>query len=175
MWVLSINRTKDNSDPLNWAASCIWYDLYGHSIRFSLNFRFVSLSCTIFCSSSCHSQYLTIRILFISELIIHVILEVNWPNPRQVTLIPPDPLSTNPTLTVSLQPNFTLELNTTSLMGSRAKLADVPKLHELIQAQVRRVLTERGTWKVVMPWLTTVKDVKEELEEKGELIDGNEF
>ena len=60
-------------------------------------------------------------------------------------------------------------------MGSRAKLADVPKIHELIQDQVRRVLTERGTWKVVMPWLTTVKDVKEELEEKGELIDGNEF
>ncbi|EJD03976.1 uncharacterized protein FOMMEDRAFT_167266 [Fomitiporia mediterranea MF3/22] len=75
-----------------------------------------------------------------------------------VTITPPDPLSTNPTLTVSLPSNFTLELNTTSLMGSRAKLADVPKLHEMIQAQVRRILSERGTWKIVMPWLTTVKE-----------------
>ena len=33
----------------------------------------------------------------------------------------------------------------------------------MIQAQVRRVIAERGTWKIVMPWLTTVKDVKEEL------------
>ena len=57
-------------------------------------------------------------------------------------------------------PDFTLELNTTSLMGSRAKLADVPKLHELIQAQVRRVLIERGTWKIVLPFLSTVEEVK---------------
>ncbi|THH11111.1 hypothetical protein EW145_g857 [Phellinidium pouzarii] len=80
-----------------------------------------------------------------------------------VLLTPPDPLSTNPTLTITLPPTFTLELKTTSLMGRHAKLADVPKLHEMIQAQVRRVLAERGTWKVVMPWVATVEEVKEEL------------
>ena len=55
-------------------------------------------------------------------------------------------------------------------MGSRAKLADVPKLHEMIQAQVRRVLAERGTWKVVMPWLTTVEEVKEEMAREESVI-----
>lgn len=48
-------------------------------------------------------------------------------------------------------------------MGSRAKLADVPKVHELIQAQLQRILAERGTWKVVLPGLTTVAEVKEEV------------
>jgi len=38
-------------------------------------------------------------------------------------------------------------------MGSRAKLANVPKLHELIQHQVRRVLAARATWKVPLPGL----------------------
>ena len=66
-------------------------------------------------------------------------------------------------MTVSVSPDFVLELKTTSLLGSRAKLADVPKLHEMIQMQVRRVLAERGTWKVVMPWLTSVEEVKQEI------------
>lgn len=38
-------------------------------------------------------------------------------------------------------------------MGSRAMLRDVPKLHELIEHQVRRVLASRGTWKVALPGL----------------------
>ncbi len=48
-------------------------------------------------------------------------------------------------------------------MGSRAKLANVPKLHELIQHQARRILAARGTWKVVLPGLANVADVKTEL------------
>ena len=48
-------------------------------------------------------------------------------------------------------------------MGSRAKLADVPKLHEMIQGQVRRALQERGTWKIVLPWVANVDEVKEEV------------
>ena len=51
-------------------------------------------------------------------------------------------------------------------MGSRAKLADVPKVHELIQNQVQRILAERGTWKVVLPGLTTVAEVKEEVKKE---------
>lgn len=39
-------------------------------------------------------------------------------------------------------------------MGSRAKLANVPKLHELIQHQVRRVLASRVSWQVPLPGLT---------------------
>ena len=56
-------------------------------------------------------------------------------------------------------------------MGSRAKLSDVPKLHELIQAQVRRVLTERGTWKVVLPLLSTVEEVQEDVARQRESMD----
>lgn len=48
-------------------------------------------------------------------------------------------------------------------MGSRAKLADVPKLHELIHAQIRRVLTERCTWKVVLPHVASVQAVRENI------------
>jgi maintenance of morphology protein 1 len=55
-------------------------------------------------------------------------------------------------------------------MGSRAKLADVPKLHELIQNQLRRVLVSRGTFKVVLPGLASVAEVKEEIrKEQGQL------
>jgi len=36
-------------------------------------------------------------------------------------------------------------------MGSRARLADVPKLHELIETQVKRLISEKVTWKVVLP------------------------
>lgn len=48
-------------------------------------------------------------------------------------------------------------------MGSRAKLANVPKLHELIQHQVRRVLAARASWKIPLPGLATVAEVKEQL------------
>ena len=47
-------------------------------------------------------------------------------------------------------------------VGSRAKLSDVPKLHELIEAQIRRAISERATWKVVLPGVTTVEEVKRE-------------
>lgn len=51
-------------------------------------------------------------------------------------------------------------------MGSRAKLANVPKLHELIQHQVRRILAARAIWKVVLPGLASVVDVKEEIKKE---------
>jgi maintenance of morphology protein 1 len=57
-------------------------------------------------------------------------------------------------------PNFTLDLKSTSLLGSRAKLADVPKLHELIDSQIRRSITRRGTLKIILPGLSNVEDVK---------------
>ena len=48
-------------------------------------------------------------------------------------------------------PNFTLDLKSTSLLESR-KTADVPtQLHELIDNQLRRALSRRGTFKLVLP------------------------
>ncbi|TFK30599.1 maintenance of mitochondrial morphology protein 1 [Coprinopsis marcescibilis] len=88
-----------------------------------------------------------------------------------ISLTPPSPASPAPVLTFSISPNFVLDLTTTSLMGSRAKLANIPKLHELIQHQVRRVLGARATWKVVLPGLASVAEVKQEIlrTEKDEL------
>ena len=50
-------------------------------------------------------------------------------------------------------------------MGSRAKLADMPKLHELIQHQVRKTLADRAVWKIVLPGLSSVADPEEIKEE----------
>jgi maintenance of mitochondrial morphology protein 1 len=58
-------------------------------------------------------------------------------------------------------PNFTLDLKSTSLLGSRAKLADVPKLHELIDNQLRRALSRWGTLKFVLPGFSDRDDMKE--------------
>ncbi|KAA1471560.1 hypothetical protein DENSPDRAFT_837581 [Dentipellis sp. KUC8613] len=81
----------------------------------------------------------------------------------RVVLTPPSPASPAPAVTISIPPTFTLDLETKSLLGSRAILADVPKLHELVEHQVRRTIAQRGTWKVVLPGLSTVPEVKEEL------------
>ncbi|THU91770.1 hypothetical protein K435DRAFT_780559 [Dendrothele bispora CBS 962.96] len=83
-----------------------------------------------------------------------------------ITITPPLPSSPAPVLSLTISPEFTLELNTASLMGSRAKLANVPKLHELIQHQVHRVLASRGTWKIVLPGLATVAEAKEEIKKE---------
>lgn len=72
-----------------------------------------------------------------------------------LVLIPPDPGSEEGRLTFTLPPDFTLEMETNSLLGSRAKLADVPKVHEMIVSQIRRALIQRGTWTVVLPRIAT--------------------
>jgi maintenance of morphology protein 1 len=53
-------------------------------------------------------------------------------------------------------------------MGSRAKLANVPKLHELIQHQVRRVLATRATWKFVLPGLERITQTQEKIKKDYE-------
>ncbi|KAK2461795.1 hypothetical protein APHAL10511_006258 [Amanita phalloides] len=73
-----------------------------------------------------------------------------------INVTPPSPTSTDPAVTIKISPSFQLDITTTSLMGSRAKLANVPKLHELIQHQLRRLLAARGTWQIVLPGLTHV-------------------
>lgn len=60
-------------------------------------------------------------------------------------------------------------------MGSRAKLANVPKLHELIQHQVRRVFAARARYPFLLPGLTrlaepVMRDMKKELKKEMEGI-----
>jgi maintenance of morphology protein 1 len=71
---------------------------------------------------------------------------------------------------MSIPPDFTLELKTSSLLGSRAKLADVPKLHELITDQIRRQLVQHGSVKIPLPGLASVAEVKQEV--KREMLSG---
>jgi maintenance of mitochondrial morphology protein 1 len=80
--------------------------------------------------------------------------------PLQVVIIPPSRTSPVPAITLTMLPNFTLDLKSTSLLGSRAKLADVPKLHELIDSQLRGALVRRGTLEIVLPGLSNVEDMK---------------
>ncbi|KAK4701847.1 hypothetical protein P7C70_g4382, partial [Phenoliferia sp. Uapishka_3] len=109
---------------------------------------------------------------------------VNFPRPRfavlpirlgltlerfsgTLTLELPSPLSpsastlghTHPTLNLSLHPDFTLDLSTTSLLGSRAKLQDVPKVEQLILARIRGFIQDRVVWpgrvQVALPGLST--------------------
>ncbi|KAJ6604332.1 maintenance of mitochondrial morphology protein 1 [Mycena vulgaris] len=85
-----------------------------------------------------------------------------------IIITPPSPTSSAPVITMAIPPDFTLDLTTTSLMGSRAKLANVPKLHELIQHQVRRILAAREPWRVVLPGLSTAVEIQQVL--KKELL-----
>lgn len=66
---------------------------------------------------------------------------------------------------MTLDPSFTLDLKTSSLLGSRAKLSDVPKVHELITQRIRSALAARGVWKVLLPGVRA-KDVVDMLEKK---------
>ncbi|EJU01865.1 hypothetical protein DACRYDRAFT_107600 [Dacryopinax primogenitus] len=72
--------------------------------------------------------------------------------------IPPDsaPISMN----LSSTPPLRLSLSQSSLVGSRAKLADLPKLHELVESRVRTVLEDQlgkagEGWAFVLPGLGT--------------------
>ena len=64
-----------------------------------------------------------------------------------------------------MDPDFTLELKTSSLLGSRAKLSDVPKVHDLITERIRNSLAARGVWKVLLPGVRA-KDVVDMIEKK---------
>jgi len=49
-------------------------------------------------------------------------------------------------LRLSLHPDFELALSTTSLLGSRAKLQDLPKIEQLVASRLRQALVDRVVW-----------------------------
>ncbi|EUC65294.1 maintenance of morphology protein [Rhizoctonia solani AG-3 Rhs1AP] len=69
------------------------------------------------------------------------------------TIKPPSPTAIAPSVTLTLAPHFHLELRTTSLLGSRAKLADVPKIHQMLEERIKRAISDRATWKFMLPGL----------------------
>ncbi|GAA5923649.1 ERMES complex subunit MMM1 [Sporobolomyces koalae] len=52
----------------------------------------------------------------------------------------------HPSIYLSLHPDFTLDLATSSLLGSRAKLEDVPKVEQLLNARIRSIIQDRVVW-----------------------------
>ncbi|KAF9778184.1 maintenance of mitochondrial morphology protein 1 [Thelephora terrestris] len=77
------------------------------------------------------------------------------PKPTTSTKQPPVTSEEFPALMISIPPSsISLHLKMTSTMGSRAQLADVPKLHELIETQVKKLISEKATWKVILPGMS---------------------
>lgn len=62
------------------------------------------------------------------------------------SLAPPHFPHSHPTLLFSLHPDFTLNLSITSLLGSRAKLQDIPKVEQLILSRIRSFIQDRIVW-----------------------------
>ena len=75
------------------------------------------------------------------------------PHPK-VTLIPPT--SDNPSFTLRLLPTFKLTLDQSSLMGSRAKLSDVPKVHQMIEERIRAAIATRfDEYHIMLPGIAS--------------------
>ncbi|BGP21226.1 mitochondrial outer membrane protein Mmm1 [Rhodotorula toruloides] len=66
------------------------------------------------------------------------------------SLVPPTtetpPRHAHPTVHLSLHPDFDLVLSTSSLLGSRAKLQDVPKVEQLLKARIRAAIQDKVVW-----------------------------
>ncbi|GJN92055.1 hypothetical protein Rhopal_005083-T1 [Rhodotorula paludigena] len=76
-------------------------------------------------------------------------LTVELPPPVPAAADPSDPHQhhhAHPTLHLSLHPDFELQLATLSLLGSRAKLQDVPKVEQLLGARIRAAIQDRIVW-----------------------------
>ena len=73
------------------------------------------------------------------------------------------------TLSLSLHPDFILELASTSLIGSRAKLQDIPKVEQLVVGRVRAWVIENLVWpKVRTVKLPSMASRKKEEKDSGE-------
>ncbi|GAA5919830.1 hypothetical protein JCM6882_005610 [Rhodosporidiobolus microsporus] len=67
----------------------------------------------------------------------------------------------HPSVHLSLHPDFDLLLRTSSLLGSRAKLQDVPKIEQLLNARIRAAIQDRVVWpgrvEIALPGLSRPK------------------
>ncbi|GAA5956298.1 hypothetical protein JCM3765_005622 [Sporobolomyces pararoseus] len=82
-----------------------------------------------------------------------VTIELPTPSVTPSTSSAPEPSTATPTsphqhpsIHLSLHPDFTLDLSTSSLLGSRAKLEDVPKVEQLLNARIRSIIQDRVVW-----------------------------
>lgn len=124
-------------------------------VQFDLNYSdtaFISLSTTVLLNYPFPGfAKLPLSLIISLELFSCKIL-FTPPKPTTSTKQPPVTSQEFPALTISIPPSsISLNLKMTSTMGSRAQLADVPKLHELIETQVKKLISEKATWKVVLP------------------------
>lgn len=95
-------------------------------------------------------------------LAIETTLILNYPSPAFVRLpvalgvtiarfagtlslafIPPADKNTSTTMTFTLQPDFALEVSIRSLIGSRSRLQDIPKISQLVESRLRHWLCDR--------------------------------
>ncbi|KAF8482176.1 maintenance of mitochondrial morphology protein 1 [Russula ochroleuca] len=82
----------------------------------------------------------------------------------RVVITPPPLSSPAPTFTLSVLPDFTLDLKSslepTTFLGT-PKLTNVHILHKQIDNQLRRALSQWGTLKIVLPGFSDGEDMKE--------------
>lgn len=60
-----------------------------------------------------------------------------------IAFIPPADGDTSTTMTFTLRPDYTLELSVRSLIGSKSRLQDIPKISQLVEHQLRQWLSDR--------------------------------
>lgn len=74
-------------------------------------------------------------------------LTIEVPPPSFTPISGPDSASNaKASMSLSLHPDFILDLASTSLIGSRAKLQDIPKVEQLIIGRVRNYVIENFVW-----------------------------
>ncbi|WAR60152.1 hypothetical protein PtB15_9B89 [Puccinia triticina] len=85
-----------------------------------------------------------------------------------------DPSAPSPAILMSLDPDFTLSMTTTSLLGSRAKLQDVPKIEQLIMGRLRGWIVDNLVWPKVrvlkLPGLGNKGSVEDAADGEGEYV-----
>jgi maintenance of mitochondrial morphology protein 1 len=66
------------------------------------------------------------------------------------------PSNDSPSFSLSFRPSsLTLSLTQSSLLGSRAKLSDVPKVHQMIESRIRSSLLARMKgYTIVLPGIS---------------------
>ncbi|MBW0474252.1 hypothetical protein O181_013967 [Austropuccinia psidii MF-1] len=86
----------------------------------------------------------------------------------------PDPSASSPAILLSLDPDFTLSMSTTSLLGSRAKLQDIPKIEQLILGRLRAWMVDNLVWPKVrvlkLPGLGKKGSVEDGADGEGEYV-----